>query len=119
VATKSDREGAKLNRDEYSDRLAHLGHDVIWKLAPNASRKGYCYFFQGACRNCHGTINVASLWSSCSNVIDLRADKPCSGAGTGVLTDIEDARVAELIAPAITEFATAVRAVRATIATLN
>lgn len=108
-ATRWQREGTKLNRDDHDARARALGHDVVWKLGPNATRKGHCYFFEGVCKHCHGTINVASSWTSCSNHVDLRSDKPCGGPGTHILTDIETARVSELLAPAFAEFAGHVR----------
>jgi hypothetical protein len=113
MTTRDERNGAKLNRDEYAERLARLGHDVKWNLAPHATRRGHAYFFEGLCRNCHGTISVASSWTSCSGIVDLRADSRCAGPGTHILTDIEAARASELIAPAIAEFTAAVRAVTA------
>lgn len=113
MTTRDERNGAKLNRDDYAESLAQLGHKVTWKLAPNATRRGHAYYFEGVCQHCHGTISVASSWTSCSNIVDLRDDKPCAGPGTYILTDIEADRASELIAPAIDEFTAAVRAATA------
>jgi hypothetical protein len=119
MTSRDEREGAKLNRDEHAERTARLGHDVTWKLGPNATRKGHLYFFDGTCANCHAHMSIGSAWSSSHGVLDLRSDKPCSGPGTHILTDIEAARRSELLAPAIAEFAGHVRATIAVTAALN
>lgn len=108
MASKMDREGAKYTRDNLDAEAAARGHLVAWKLAPNATRKGHCYYFIGTCEHCGGNAHAGSTFSSCTSVVDLRHD-PCGGPGTYVLTEIEQARVSELIAPAIDNLRTAVR----------
>jgi hypothetical protein len=46
---------------------------------------------------------IGSAWSSCGGVRDAR-HVGCSGPGTAVLTDIEEAHVADLFAAAVADF---------------
>ena len=115
MASRTDREGAKFTRDDIDRKATALGHAMTWKLAPNSTRKGHCYYFLGECGNCGAQASAGSMWSSCQGIRAARHE-PCGGPGTAILTQIEADRVSELIAPAIAEFAATVR--RAT-ATLN
>lgn len=114
MASKMDREGAKFTRDNIDREAATLGHAMTWKLGPNATRKGHAYYFEGKCQHCAAEASAGSMWSSCGGIRDARHE-PCSGPGTAILTEIEAARAAELIAPAIAEFAAAVRRAAATL----
>jgi hypothetical protein len=108
MASKMDREGAKFTRDNIDAKATALGHNMTWKLGPLATRKGQAYFFDGDCEHCAAHASAGSMWSSSHSIIDARRDQ-CTGPGTYVLTEIEAARASELIAPAIAEFAAAVR----------
>jgi hypothetical protein len=108
MASRDEREGAKFTRDEIDKRARVHGHDMAWKLGPLATRKGQAYFFEGTCGNCGATASAGSMWSSCSTHRDARA-VVCSGRGTAILTEVEAARVSELIADAVADFGRAVR----------
>lgn len=63
MASKMDREGAKYTRDNLDAEAAARGHLVAWKLAPNATRKGHCYYFIGTCEHCGGNAHAGSTRS--------------------------------------------------------
>jgi hypothetical protein len=104
MATRTDREEARFTRDNIDRAARARGHDPAWRLAPNATRKGHAYYFEGTCSHCHAHASAGPAWSSSHGVIDLRSATRCGGPGTHVLTDIEAARQSELLAPVIAEF---------------
>lgn len=109
MTTRDERFNAKANRDDHDTAARNLGHALTWKLAPNATRAGHAYYYIGTCANCAGVVHVGASWSSTpSLVVDPRHDR-CGGPGTSVLTEIEQGRVHELVAPAVADFGAAVR----------
>lgn len=108
MTTRDERYCATANRDDYNVTVRNLGHDLAWKLAPNATRKGHAYYFVGTCRNCGGNIHIGASWSSTDSVVDARTEK-CAGPGTWILTEIEQGRLHELAGKAIADFGAAVR----------
>lgn len=97
----------KAARDDWNRTLTNKGHAMAWQLGPNARRRGHAYFWEATCTHCGAEISVADGATSCGGVRDAR-HVACSGPGTAVLTDIETARVADLITAAVTEFRTAI-----------
>jgi hypothetical protein len=107
-ATRDQRESAKAIRDDITDRAGELGHSMSWKLGPNATRRGYAYFFEGECKHCGAGASAGASWSSCSGIRDARRVE-CSGPGTEVLTEIETERAHQLVADAVQSFGEQVR----------
>lgn len=103
MTTRDERECAKLTRDDLDARASALGHAMVWRLGPNATRKGHHYHFIGDCSDCGANITCSSGGSSCQGIRDGRKVE-CSGPGTAVLTEIETGRANELAADAVAEF---------------
>lgn len=103
-ATRDQRANAAAVRDDIDHHARALGHDMAWRLAPGANRKGRPYYHEGRCRHCGAQVRAGSSWSSSDGVRDARVE-PCSGSGTDVLTDIEAGRLDELAADALHTFA--------------
>lgn len=103
MTTKDEKHGVELGRQDMDKRCSKAGHTMAWKLAPNANRKGWAYYFLGDCTDCGATVSTGSAWSSCSGVRDARHTH-CSGPGTSILTAIEQARLHDLTAAAIRRF---------------
>ncbi|MFE3178686.1 hypothetical protein ACFXPA_44135 [Amycolatopsis sp. NPDC059090] len=103
-ASRSEQAGADVVRDDYTRSLARKGHAMAWTLGRNARRKGHAYFWEGRCTRCGAEISVAADSISCPGARDARKTR-CSGPGTAVLTDIENARAAERIAASGRAFA--------------
>lgn len=102
-AGRQERADVLAAREEMTERAATQRHDVVWRLGPNATRRGYAYTWHGECRHCGARVTVGSAWSSCDGVRDVRTER-CSGPGTAILTEIETTRVHELIADAVATF---------------
>jgi hypothetical protein len=107
-ATRDQRESAKAVRDDVTVRASELGHSMTWKPGPNATRRGYAFFFEGECKHCGARASAGSSWSSCSGIRDARRVE-CSGPGTKVLTEIETERAHQLVADAVQAFGEQVR----------
>jgi hypothetical protein len=103
MASRAEREGAKLERDEQDRAAAGRGHKLAWQLGENANKAGHAYFFEGTCEHCGAVVMVGSAWTSSHGVLDAR-DALCSGPGTAVLAEIEAGRRAELFAEAVAQF---------------
>lgn len=108
MASKREKTSATLNRDEWDERLRKAGHTMAWRLAPNSHRAGWAYQWIGDCTDCGANIIVDWCSTTCQSVRDAR-HVDCSGPGTAVLTEIEDARFAEHIADAVSEFGAAMK----------
>lgn len=102
-ATRDEKLSAEFTRDNVDARAVALGHVMTWELAPNSRRRGHCYYFRGVCTNCAAAATAGAAWSSCPGVRDARSE-PCSGPGTGVLTEIEAERLSELVAGVVADF---------------
>lgn len=111
-ATRDQRLSAIGTRDDVNARASRLGHDMTWRLGPNATRRGFAYFFAGECGDCGARATAGVAWSSCDGVRDARRE-PCSGPGTKALTEVEDERCRQLVAEAVREFGEQVHAARA------
>uniref|UniRef100_UPI003F49500E hypothetical protein n=1 Tax=Nonomuraea sp. CA-251285 TaxID=3240002 RepID=UPI003F49500E len=103
MTSREEVADVKLNRDEKDGVARGLGHELTWRLGPNARRKGWAYHWIGDCVHCAATVSVGWGWSSCGGIRDAR-HVPCSGPGTAILTEIEAARSRELVAEAIAQF---------------
>jgi hypothetical protein len=118
-ASREIRQAIREEATELVRALNSRGHDVTARLGENAVRKGWAYYMILTCRNCGGDMHLGSSWTSCTSPVDLRRPQQCSGPGTHVLTEIEQARISELLEPAIADMTAAVQRVRYSTAPLN
>lgn len=107
-ATPSRRIEAAACRDAQDAKACELGHALTWRLAPNSTRRGHCYSWEGECGDCGAEVLAGAWGSSCRDVRDARHDR-CGGPGTSVLTEIEAGRLGELVAGAVSRFGESLR----------
>ncbi|MEU4576112.1 hypothetical protein [Nonomuraea sp. NPDC023979] len=103
MTSRDEIRDVKALRDDLDADARRRGHDMSWRLGPNATRKDHAYFWVGDCVNCGANMRCALGSSSCQGVRDARK-VACSGPGTVVLTEIEAGRALELAADAVAEF---------------
>lgn len=93
----------KISREDWNARTTELGHTISWSF------DRACKTYTGECSDCGARILVRSCSTSCDGVRDARSTE-CSGPGTKILTEIEQARCSELIGAALADFRRAIRA---------
>ena len=75
------------------------GHTLTWKRRPRPTKE-YALVFEGTCTDCGATVCIDRYSSSTTGIRDARKET-CTGAGTAVLTAIEqeyaDEQAGELI----------------------
>lgn len=91
-----------LGKQDMNEQAGTNGHTLTWKRLPRPS-KDHALIFEGTCTDCGATIQIGSSWSSCSTIRDARNDI-CTGAGTTVLTNIEQDRADDLADEAISDY---------------
>lgn len=104
MASSTEREATRANQQDHTERASAAGHELVWQLGENATRRGHAYFLVAECGHCGAVVTVGATWSSSYGSRDARA-VPCSGPGTAVLTEIENARLSELVIAALADFA--------------
>lgn len=82
-----------LTKDDVTRQAAALGHTLTWR-----NHRGYTS--EGECGDCGATVTVGLGYTSCATVRDARTAS-CSGAGTAVLTEVEEQHSVELIGQAV------------------
>ncbi|MGW2520489.1 hypothetical protein ACWC09_26440 [Streptomyces sp. NPDC001617] len=88
---------------QYMDEVAgRNGHTLTWKRLPRESRD-HALIFEGTCTDCGATVSIDRYSSSTTSIRDARNDT-CTGPGTTVLTEIEQARASELFREAVGEY---------------
>ncbi|MGW0948517.1 hypothetical protein ACWD4O_39005 [Streptomyces sp. NPDC002623] len=88
---------------QYMNETAEAnGHTLTWNRLPRESRD-HALIFEGTCTDCGATVRIDRYSSSTTGVRDARNDT-CSGAGTAVLTEIEQERADDLADEAIREY---------------
>jgi hypothetical protein len=74
-------------KQHMNEVAASNGHTLTWKRRPRPSKE-YALVFEGTCTDCGATVCIDRYSSSTTGVRDAR-NATCTGAGTAVLTEIE------------------------------
>ena len=96
------QQGWTLSQQHINETAANNGHTLTWKRLPRPT-KDHCLVFEGTCTDCGATVCIDRYASSTTGVRDARNDT-CTGPGTTVLTEIEQARASELFREAVGEY---------------
>jgi hypothetical protein len=95
-----------LSKQWMDEEVAKNGHTLTWKRRPRQA--GHALVFEGTCRDCGATVSIDRYSSSCGTVRDARSAK-CSGAGTAVLTEVEQDHANDQADEAIGEYVQALQ----------
>lgn len=90
-----------LAKQRMDTEVGKLGHTLTWKQLPREA--GCALIFEGTCTGCGATVEVGNGSSSCATIRDART-ATCSGPGTVVLTDIEQAHSSERFADLVRDY---------------
>lgn len=85
-----------LGKQDMNEQANSNGHTLTWKRQPRPSKQ-HALIFEGTCTDCGATVQIDRYSSSTTGIRDAR-NEVCSGAGTSVLTEIEQERASEQFA---------------------
>ena len=91
-----------LGKQHINEQADANGHTLTWKRLPRPS-KDHCLVYEGTCTDCGATVQIGKSWSSCATIRDART-ATCSGAGTDVLTEVEQERASALFSEVLGEY---------------